>query len=681
MALGGADATLRYRITADDDSNVVFKKAGDNLRVLDQRFDKTSKGAFRLGNQFEDTKKRLSSLNDQFAKTGDVKLLKEINKAERDLSRLSAWQKRFKGDTDDSSKSLNVFSRSARNAGERIREALPKSGIFSPTILGATATAAAIAAIPAGAVITGAALAGLGLGFVGLGAAAVRNSAKVKTAFADLSGAAEREFTRAGASMEKPIVGALNILRGTVQAVGPDLREMFDDTAPHVEGLARGVDGLVRRTMPGLKRAVSESGGVLDTLSAKLPETGDALSDFFDNLADGSEGGGKALSATLGLINTQIGFLGGLLEGTAKSFDFFTGSGVFAGGTMGILADQMSKTSEANKKVTAEAKSTGQGFSTLAASTNMSKAAAEAHERANLNLADSMRNVQNTALSLAGSEISAIDARVRMNAELKDGAKSLDVNTAAGRANKQSILDGVSAAIRYGEAETKRTGSANAGAAAQQRHTDAMYRNAVAVLGDKAAVDRLWASLGLLPPVKVTKVSAPGAVPAKTQVDAFNTAVNRILPKKGTQTYTNAPNTKAQVEALERAINRVPTFHSTTFYTLRINESRRVFSGPANTDQFRQHGGPVLMGQPYVVGEKRAEVFVPEVNGRILPSVPAAMSRPSVGTPGRRTMATGATTVVHNHYHLNAGVVGSQMELKNWFVRMQDDAKRSGRGS
>jgi hypothetical protein len=36
----------------------------------------------------------------------------------------------------------------------------------------------------------------------------------------------------------------------------------------------------------------------------------------------------------------------------------------------------------------------------------------------------------------------------------------------------------------------------------------------------------------------------------------------------------------------------------------------------------RERGGPVRSGSPYVVGEKRPELFVPGVNGNILPSVP-----------------------------------------------------------
>jgi hypothetical protein len=38
----------------------------------------------------------------------------------------------------------------------------------------------------------------------------------------------------------------------------------------------------------------------------------------------------------------------------------------------------------------------------------------------------------------------------------------------------------------------------------------------------------------------------------------------------------------------------------------------------------REHGGPVRRGQAYVVGEKRAELFVPDQNGTIIPQLPDA---------------------------------------------------------
>lgn len=49
---------------------------------------------------------------------------------------------------------------------------------------------------------------------------------------------------------------------------------------------------------------------------------------------------------------------------------------------------------------------------------------------------------------------------------------------------------------------------------------------------------------------------------------------------------------------------------------------------------FRERGGPVRKGQPYIVGEKRAELFVPDQNGKIVPrvpQVPSTVSRSGAG--------------------------------------------------
>jgi hypothetical protein len=48
----------------------------------------------------------------------------------------------------------------------------------------------------------------------------------------------------------------------------------------------------------------------------------------------------------------------------------------------------------------------------------------------------------------------------------------------------------------------------------------------------------------------------------------------------------------------------------------------------------RATGGSVTAGQPYLVGERRPEVFVPNVNGTVIPSVNAAMSRAQAARGG-----------------------------------------------
>lgn len=51
----------------------------------------------------------------------------------------------------------------------------------------------------------------------------------------------------------------------------------------------------------------------------------------------------------------------------------------------------------------------------------------------------------------------------------------------------------------------------------------------------------------------------------------------------------------------------------------------------------RAAGGPVTKGEPYIVGEKRPELFVPDTSGHIIPRVPSSAS----------STATGAGTEIH----------------------------------
>lgn len=54
---------------------------------------------------------------------------------------------------------------------------------------------------------------------------------------------------------------------------------------------------------------------------------------------------------------------------------------------------------------------------------------------------------------------------------------------------------------------------------------------------------------------------------------------------------------------------------------------------------YRANGGPVTAGQPYVVGENQPEVFVPETNGTIVPSVTQATNSGIVPYPNTNTQA------------------------------------------
>jgi len=82
-----------------------------------------------------------------------------------------------------------------------------------------------------------------------------------------------------------------------------------------------------------------------------------------------------------------------------------------------------------------------------------------------------------------------------------------------------------------------------------------------------------------------------------------------------------------------------------------------TFGGYGNGPSERAAGGPVSAGQAYVVGEKRPELFVPSVNGVILPRLPTVAAGPA---PANDSFA------LTQHLHISTGVQGTvRAEIQN----------------
>jgi tape measure domain-containing protein len=84
---------------------------------------------------------------------------------------------------------------------------------------------------------------------------------------------------------------------------------------------------------------------------------------------------------------------------------------------------------------------------------------------------------------------------------------------------------------------------------------------------------------------------------------------------------------------------------------------------------FRAKGGPVKKGQPYIVGEKRPELFVPDQSGKIIPKLPSAHSMPSVAQVAGSRSAAGPTFTFAPSYN----VQGSGPEIADLRAQMARD--------
>ncbi len=85
----------------------------------------------------------------------------------------------------------------------------------------------------------------------------------------------------------------------------------------------------------------------------------------------------------------------------------------------------------------------------------------------------------------------------------------------------------------------------------------------------------------------------------------------------------------------------------------------------------RAGGGPVTAGKPYVVGEHRPEVFVPNSNGRIIPQMPAMPDMSRLRTTSQGMQVTFAPQIDAR------GASGKPWPgWSNLWTRQRQDSKR-----
>ena len=111
----------------------------------------------------------------------------------------------------------------------------------------------------------------------------------------------------------------------------------------------------------------------------------------------------------------------------------------------------------------------------------------------------------------------------------------------------------------------------------------------------------------------------------------------------------------AQTETAEERLRRVNTLIASIPSRIRTEVflDSSSYSDALSTPgiEARAHGGPVSAGHPYLVGEKRPEVFVPDTSGTILPNVTGSMlagSRTGTSQPVNITLQMDGRTIVRS---------------------------------
>jgi hypothetical protein len=455
-------------------------------------------------------------------------------------------------------------------------------------------------------------------------------------------------------------------MAGPISTFVDQASRSLEQLIPAIDPITNAFNGVLGALGPALQTAVGDIAAGMTDLANSVAKNPQALADLATGLGSITKTG-LDLVTTLNDVNSAFSTLTGgvslvnvVLEGVALVIKPVTSAfyalGQILEGANALLGKTGKDVEGAGQSMSDAAAKTGAlanglgatgtaaahaGPAVLTAAQKIDaakKAAADAKTKFE-DFISSMFRLQNLSLGLSGAQVnlqSAIDAA---SASISTNGRNLDINTEKGRANR-SALDNIASSANAQTEAMLRSGKSNREVANAAGVARASFVTLAQKMGySKAQADALARSLI--------------AVPKKTQTD-FKADIKDLNSKIATAkeklkdpklTATKKAKLDAEIASLlEKKRQAQAAIDSLTGKTVTVTMNTyknlietKIPGGTGVKLPGRAAGGPVTKGQPYIVGEKRPEVFVPDEDGTIVPRVSAAAVGSSAAATQTRT--------------------------------------------
>lgn len=544
---------------------------------------------------------------------------------------------------------VKVFGKAGSVSGEAFQSGLGgilKTPVLGPVVLAGLTAAVATAAPAAGAIAASGLITGFGAGLAGLGLVFAAKSQVVQSVW-------KKALTGMGADMrvlskpfENTLLSMSVVARRTFDKFAPQLGAAFKQMAPAVTGFGDQLARAFEKLAPAIGPMSSAFAAVLKSLgpamqsaignvSQGLIKLAESVRNSPDGLADLVKGIGEvgriALDIITHLNDANAAFkritdgtsavtvvmygLAGSLKGAeiairgvtapVTGLDFLLQKvglrSKEAGTSTGTFSSSLFAAAEGLKKTIAPAESLATKFERQKAKTDA--------------LITSLFRLQGLVLGLSGAQIAFQAAIDDATQSIKDNGKTLDINTAAGRANRTALNNVASAANQQTEAMIKSGKGTDAAGISAEKNKANFIRLATQMGLSKAAAKKMADQMIGIPNVSRTaKLQANKKDLEAKLAQAQKELKNPNLTKTRTAALkADIRNAKSGIATINGMLAGLPSSKTITVWT--VNKTN-----PSGVGR-RAAGGPVKAGMPYIVGEKRAEWFVPDQNGTILPRV------------------------------------------------------------
>lgn len=479
---------ILLKLTGRETVSAAAKKAAQGVDQLGDSARKTAADTKGLDRELDRATRSVEELRREIAKTGDVRLFKDLGRAERDVKKLSGLKEAFAKAGQDSAQGFG-----AQFVG-RIGPLLARAPI-SPPLLAAFA-----AATPAiGALVAGGVLAGLAGGTVAAGIKVALTDKRVQTAAESLGDTLLASVKQSASSFVPATLDAIQTIRTEFDRL--DLERPFRAAASYVAPLARGVTGLVREALPGISSAIERAGPVVHALEVGLVQVGRAAGDAMESIGEGATGAGLVIKDVLTTAALGIKALGETIGGLAKAYALV--SLAFRGDKVQVAQD-MAAGEIAAKQFEAELGTLVGGLGELGGEAD--KAAEQLDS-----LKDAFDRLFAVQLDMDQATIALKNGMVELKEELTAGKRTLDINTQAGRDNAAAVLDQITKIDDLRAATLEQTGSVHEANSVYDAHLGQLRKTLLQMGYNKAEVNALIGRYRAIPGQVTTKVNAQTA--------------------------------------------------------------------------------------------------------------------------------------------------------------------------
>jgi hypothetical protein len=508
-ALDDVSDSARETATGTEKAKESTDDLGDSAREAARDLDRLRADAARLDAQIDDTARGIRDLAREIARTSDeaerAKLAEKLTVERGRLRQQVDLRKLIDVDSADgmgAELASQVSVSFAARLGPLLARA-PMAGM-NPAVaaIGAPLVAGLVTLI--GTAVGGAIVGGVGIGGVIGGVKLAARDPAVQAAGTELGQKVSASFGRSASAFVPETLSAIDSIGDRVEKLEPQFNRAFSAAARHVDPLLDGLLDAGESALPGIIDAIEAAGPVIDTVADGARDLGDALGDGLSGLADNADEGARALDVLFFVMESGVRSAFILVEAMSKLYGVAELIGALITGdaarfiqlamaqrnTQGASADLTGVIGNLNNQL----RDTGKETITAADAAKTLK--------------DAFDELFGAAMDVDRAVIEYREGVREMNAELREGKRTLDTNTQAGRENATAVLDQIDRIKALRDARLAQGQSIDVVDGKYRKEIGAIRAKLSALGYEKSEIDALLGKYEAIPDRVSTRVDA-----------------------------------------------------------------------------------------------------------------------------------------------------------------------------